>query len=117
MSAFLMGVWVKWTAPQVAQLSVWKERERTPENDEERELFRELFAPLMQQLTWLGFGTHLFILTLGALFAALDARAIWVAWALIAVPLNVISIGHAIRRPRREAEFVSRLAALRAHRA
>lgn len=114
MNATLMRVWLKWTAPQVAQLTVWKTRERTPETEAEREMFRGLFYPLMRKLTWLGFGTHLFVLTMGALLAPLDPRAIWVAWAIILVPLNVVAIAYVTARPKREREFVERLAAMRA---
>lgn len=113
-NAVLMRIWVKWTAPQVKQLAPWLTHERTPETEEERELFRELFSPLMRMLTWLGFGTHLFVLTIAALLAPLDMRAIFVAWIIIAIPLNAIAIWYAIVRPRREREFVRRLAALRA---
>lgn len=114
--ALLMGVWIFWTKPQVAQLAPWMQEDRTPANDEERALYNELFTPLMHKLTWLGFGTHLFVLTIAALVAPLDSRAIWVAWAIILGPLNVIAIWYVTVRPRRERAFVERLAAMRAER-
>ena len=114
LNALLMRVWVRWTGPQVKQLAVWKTPERTPETDDERALFVQLFGPLMRQLSWLGFGTHLFILTMGALFAAVEPRAIWAAWGLILGPLNVVAIAYAVVRPKRERAFVTALAELRA---
>ncbi len=112
-NALLMRVWLTWTAPQVSQLSVWRTRERTPENDAERELFRGLFHTPMRWLTWLGFGTHLFVLTLAAVLAPLDARVIWVAWGIILGPLNAVAIAYAILRPRRERAFLEGMAAMR----
>jgi hypothetical protein len=112
--ALLMRVWVTWTKPQLAQFRPWLTVERTPQNEAERELYRELFTPLMRLLTWLGFGTHLFLLTMAALFAPLDARVIWVAWGVILVPQNAIAVWYSIVRPRREREFEERLAAMRA---
>jgi phosphatidylglycerophosphate synthase len=112
--AWLMWIWSVWTGPQNKQLAPWLERARSPQNEAERELFNRMFRPLMHLGTWLGFGTHLFILTLGALAAPFDARAIWVAWAILAGPLNVIAIYLAIVRPRRERSYIRALEALRA---
>jgi hypothetical protein len=113
-NALLMRVWANWTKPQLNQLLPWLGPERTPQDDAERAAYRELMFPVMRVLSWLGFGTHLFILTMAALLAPLDARAIWIAWGLILGPMNVACVWVAIVRPRRERAFVARLAEMRA---
>lgn len=111
--AMLMWIWWLWTGPQGNQLRPWMSRERTPETEQERELFRSLFRPLMRASTWLGFGTHLFLLSSASLIAAFDARAIWVAWAVILGPLNLVALYVMAARPSRERLFVEGLAEMR----
>ncbi len=60
------------------------------ETDSERQTYRSLFKSNMRAWTWLGFGTHLFLLTASAWIAAWDPRAIWVAWAIMAAPMNIL---------------------------
>ncbi len=113
LSFWVIRLFLGWTETQAPQLRPWLQADHTANSDAERALFRELFRPLMRMLTWLGFGTHLFVLTIGALLAPFDVRAIWVAFAIMVGPLNVMAIGYALVRPRREREFVRRLAAHR----
>jgi hypothetical protein len=112
--ARLMTVWVAWTAPQMKALEPWTAEARTPANEAEREQFRALFRPAMRSLAWVGFGTHLFVLTMAALFAPLDPRAIWVAWALILVPMNVVCAWTELTRAGRVRRLEQSLAEMRA---
>jgi phosphatidylglycerophosphate synthase len=111
--ARVMWAWSVWTGPQSEQLARWMSKERTPQNDTERALFDRLFRPLMQASTWLGFGTHLFVLTVGALIAPWDIRALWVAFAVIVFPMNLVGVYVVAVRPKRERQFVEGLRQLR----
>ena len=68
----------------------------------------------MTVLTWLGFGTHLFLLTLAAVVAAFEPRAIWVAWAVMLGPMNLACLWVVLGRASRERRYQQRLAELRA---
>ncbi len=89
MYAFLMRVFGAWTSSQLGALRPWLEPARTPRNELERTLYLRFFARPMAVLTWLGFGTHLFVLTVAAWLAPLDPRAIVAAWLVILVPMNL----------------------------
>lgn len=90
--AFLMKVFAKWTLPQLGTLKPWLEEKRRPKNDVERELFRTMFKPRMAKMTWLGFGTHLFLLTLACWFAPVRGVSIWAAWFIMAIPMNALCL-------------------------
>jgi phosphatidylglycerophosphate synthase len=112
--ALLMKVWVVWTKPQLGALAPWTLPERRPDNEAERALFVEIFRPPMRVLAWLGFGSHLFLLTVAALVAPLEPRAIWVAWLTMLVPMNVACAWVVATRPGRVRRYLARLAAMRA---
>lgn len=113
LNAFLMGVWAFWTKPQVKAMAPWLEDVRMPNNDGERAVYREVFRPQMRVLSWLGFGSHLFLLTMCGAAAAVDARGIWLAWFVIVVPMNIACLWVTTTRKGRVARFEQRLAALR----
>jgi phosphatidylglycerophosphate synthase len=113
LNAFLMGVWVGWTKPQLRAMAPWLEHARAPQNDVERELYRRLFRPPMRVLSWLGFGSHLFLLTSAALVAPLTPIAIWAAWAIMIVPMNLACLWVVLTRSGRERRYMAELAALR----
>jgi hypothetical protein len=113
-NALLMRVWANWTKPQLAQVRPWLDAERTPQNDAERATYREQMFPVMRVVSWLGFGTHLFLFTMAAVFAPFDPRVIWIAWLIILVPMNIACLWVLVVRPRRERAFVTRLAEMRA---
>ena len=114
LNAFLMKSWAVWTKPQVKAMKPWLDDRRSPRNEDERKLFRELFRPQMRVLTWLGFGSHLFLLTVGAALAPLDPRSIWLSWLVICLPMNVACMWVVATRNGRVRAFEKRLAELRA---
>ncbi len=114
LDSWLMRVWLLWNAPLDAKLRPWSGRDHLPENDAERDVFIALYLPVMRRVSWLGFGTHLFLLTLAAAVAPLDHRAIWIAWGIILGPMNVLALWVTLDRPRREARYVETLATMRA---
>ena len=111
--AALMRLWARWTRPQLATLAPWLEGDRRPRDERERALFRACFGRAMAVLTWLGFGTHLFLLTVAALLAPLEPRAIWAAWLLMLGPMNLLCAWVVLGRARRERAYDAALAALR----
>ena len=112
--ALIMKVWVGWTTPQLKTLRPWAAEERTPRDEGERELYRSLFRPVMAATTWLGFGLHLFILYTSLLVTPWWPEAIWVSWAIIAGPLNLVAFWVVLARRRAEGVFLDQLAAGRA---
>lgn len=112
--AFLMKVFAKWTLPQMGTITPWLEARRRPNTDAERELFRASFKTRMATMAWLGFGTHLFLLTLACWFAPLGGAAIWGAWFVMFGPMNVACIWIVLTQKRAERDFEERLAELRA---
>lgn len=112
--AFLMKVFAKWTLPQMGTLTPWLESKRRPANDAERDLFRAIFRPRMAAMTWLGFGTHLFLLTVACWLAPIGGYAVWAAWFMMFGPMNVVCASIVVTQRRAEREFERRLAALRA---
>lgn len=112
--AFLMKVFVKWTIPQLGVIGPWLEPARRITNEAEREAFRAIFRPRMAAMTWLGFGTHLFLLTLAAWLAPLGGQAIWAAWLVMIVPMNLVCAWIALTQQRAVRAFEARLVELRA---
>jgi len=113
LSALVMRAWVGWTAPQLELLRPWASDERTPRDDDERALYARLFRPVMSATTWLGFGTHLFILYTATLAATWWVEAIWIAWGIIAGPLNLLALWVKRRRRLAERSFLAELASMR----
>lgn len=114
LEALVMKIWIGWTAPQLRQLEPWADDARTPRNDEERRLYRRIFGPIMSATTWLGFGLHLCILYLSLLVTPWWPEAIWLSWAIIAGPLNLVALWVVAARRRAESQFLRELAAGRA---
>jgi hypothetical protein len=112
-NALLMRVFVRWTEPQMRAMSPWLDAKRIPRNEAERQVFVELFSPAMSALTWLGFGTHLFLLTLAAWIAPFEPRVIWGAWMIMLVPMNIACGWVVATKAKREAEYERRLAEMR----
>lgn len=113
-NALLMRVWAFWTRPQIEAMAMWLDDAISPRNDTERQAYREIFAPQMRGYSWLGFGTHLFLLTVAAAAAPWEPRVIWAVWLLMALPMNVLCLWLVLRRRPLEARFRARLAELRA---
>ncbi|MFP6686400.1 MAG: hypothetical protein VB934_16895 [Polyangiaceae bacterium] len=67
----------------------------------------------MRLLSWIGFGTHLFVLTVAAWTVPLDIRGIWIAYAILLGPMNLIAIALELSRKNRERRYEEALAALR----
>jgi hypothetical protein len=111
--AFLMKVFVKWTLPQLGSIEPWLAPHRRIDNESERELFRAILRPRMAAMTWLGFGTHLFLLTVAAWLAPLGGAPIWAAWFVMIGPMNLVCGWILLTQRRAEREFEERLAALR----
>jgi phosphatidylglycerophosphate synthase len=59
---------------------------------EEREIYRDTFLLSMRLWSYLGLGTHLFLLVLSGVLAAFDYRGTFVLWAVMLVPMNVLTI-------------------------
>jgi hypothetical protein len=112
-NAWLMKVWMFWTTPQLEALEPWSDPSRTPRNDAERALFKKMFGRQMRAFTWIGFGTHLFVLGIAALLAPLDSRVVWVAYAVILVPMNLVAVSVLLTRAGRVTRFTAALAAMR----
>ncbi len=111
--AFLMRVFVRWTQPQMRAMAPWLDPVRCPKNEAERVLYRAMFRGPMAVLAWLGFGTHLFVLTLAAWIAPAEPRVIWLAWAVMLGPMNLACLWVVLSKPGRERAFERRLAAMR----
>lgn len=114
LDALIMKIWVAWTAPQLRILRPWATDERTPTDDRERELYARIFGPSMVTTTWLGFGLHLCILYLSLLATPWWPEAIWVSWAIIAGPLNLVALGVVVARRRASRRFLQQLSEARA---
>ncbi len=114
-NAMLMRLWLQWT--QVQRVFHRADPGRglpAARTAEERELYREVFAGHMRAWTFLGFGTHLFILEVSLWLAPWWPHGIWAGWALIGIPLNALCVWLLWRKRRLDALFEERLAALRA---
>ena len=62
------------------------------ETAEEREIYRDGFLASMRLWTYLGLGTHLFLLVTGAVLAVVDSRTVLVAWFVMMVPMNALTL-------------------------
>ncbi len=113
MEALLLQIWANWTKPQQKIMEPWVADARRPRNEEERQLFRTCFRPTMRLLSWIGFGTHLFVLTVAAWTVPLDIRGIWIAYAILLGPMNLIAVALELSRKNRERRYEEALAALR----
>jgi phosphatidylglycerophosphate synthase len=111
--SLILRIWAGWTKAQLKVIAPWLRDERQPRNETERELFCSFFRPAMRWLSWIGFGTHLFVLTLAAWLAPLDDRSIWLAYAILFGPMNVIALAVELSRRRREHRYELALAAMR----
>lgn len=111
--AFLMRVFRNWTLPQLGIIEPWLAPQRRIENEAEREAFRAIFRPRMAAMTWLGFGTHLFLLTLAAWLAPLGSLPIWSAWAIMFGPMNLVCAWNLATQRRAERQFEQKLEELR----
>jgi thiosulfate reductase cytochrome b subunit len=109
----LMKIWIGWTRSQAKTLEAWRQ-DLSPRNDDEREEYRRMYRGTMRAWSWLGLGTHMFLLVLGSLLTPLWANTVWVVWGIMLGPLNLL---HAIlvwRRGRLERRWGARLVELRA---
>ena len=61
----------------------------------------------MRGARWLGFGTHLFVLTLATLGAAISPFAILAGWLVIAGPLNLWGVLVSLRWRRAELGYLA----------
>jgi hypothetical protein len=112
-NSLLMSVWMSWTKPQLKAMAPWLDRERSPQNEAEREAYKRLFRPQMRVLAWLGFGSHLFVLTIAALCAPVFPIAVWIGWGVILGPMNLACLWVVATRGARERSYLAELAALR----
>jgi len=83
------------------------------ENEAECEAYREVYQGHMRAWTWLGFGTHLFVLTVACVVGMWTNWGIWIAWAVVAVPMNLLCAILLRRRADLDGRFFARLEALR----
>lgn len=86
--AWLLRLHAAWTRGQARLIDPWRDLRRRPRDAHDRLRFTSRFRPIVRQARWLGFGTHLFVLTLAGLGAALAPIAIVAAWLVILGPLN-----------------------------
>jgi hypothetical protein len=107
--ALLVRIWVQWTKPQLRALKPWLEPQRSPRDDAERDIYRSFYRRPMRVLSWLGFGTHLFVLTMAAAVTPWDVRAIWVSWLFILGPMNLLCAWVVLTRSQRERRYVTAL--------
>ncbi len=84
------------------------------EIEAERQLFRSIFQAAMRAWTWLGFGTHLFLLTVSAWAGLWGGLGVWVAWGVMLGPMNILCGVLLARRQGLDDRFASELAAMRA---
>ncbi len=110
---FLMNMWLGWTKSHEKTIKPWL-GEMAPRTPPERQLFRQVFRRYMRAWTWLGFGTHLFLLTVAAWLAPLSPWFIWLPWGIILVPMNLWCVLLLWFRARLEQRYAERLEALRA---
>ena len=80
---------------------------------EEREIYRSELLVSMRLWSYLGLGTHLFLLVACALAAAVDPRAPIVVWLLMAGPMNVLTVYLLATDPARRRRALERIRARR----
>jgi hypothetical protein len=108
----LMKIWHGWIGSQQRTFAAWAEL--SPRNEEERQLYIRIFFGYMRWWSWLGLGLHLFMLTVACWLTPLYLQAVWIAWFIMLVPLNLLHGWLVWRRPRLERRFAAELAELRA---
>jgi phosphatidylglycerophosphate synthase len=90
MQAFLVAALMFYMGLQGARSDVAPEaRSWSPERRKE---YRDGTLNHMRRWTWMGLGTHLFVLNLGAIGLCFDVRLIVVIWAVFLIPLNAVCI-------------------------
>ena len=111
-NAFLMSVWIYRTKQYEDLTTPWM-GERQPRNEAERQAFLRTFRGHMRLFTWLGMGTHSFLIFLACLLAPLSAWIIWGMWGVIGIPLNLLCLYLVKTVPRRMDQYTAELRALR----
>lgn len=96
--ALVMRVWSGWTRSQARAIQPWLGC-LTPRDDQEREIFVRLFRTDMRLWSWLGFGTHMILLELMCWLTVWSELAIWVGWAVMLGPMNLLCLVLLFRRP------------------
>jgi hypothetical protein len=81
--------------------------------EDERGLFRSIYRGNMRAWTWLGFGTHLFVLTMSTALATWEPRTIFAGWLLLALPMNVLCGALLARRGELLERYTSELNSMR----
>ena len=109
----LMRIWISWTRSQRKTLQAWY-GDLSPRTAEERDLYRSMYQGYMRAWTFLGLGTHMFVLELAALLTPLWPDVLWVAWGIIVGPLNLLYGLVVWQRGRLERAWRVRLGELRA---
>ncbi len=84
------------------------------ETPAERQLYRSFFRSTMRGWTWLGFGTHLFLLTVAAWAGYWGGAGVWVAWGVMAGPMNILCAVLLARRRKLEERYFKALREARA---
>jgi len=79
------------------------------ETPEERQIYRSFFRGNMRAWTWLGFGTHLFLLTLSAWLGHWGGWGVWIAWGVMLGPMNILCAILLARRSKLEQRFFAAL--------
>ncbi|MBW2454484.1 MAG: CDP-alcohol phosphatidyltransferase family protein [Deltaproteobacteria bacterium] len=79
------------------------------ETPSERQLYRTFFRATMRAWTWLGFGTHLFLLTVSAWAGHWGGMGVWVAWGVMAGPMNILCAVLLARRRELEQRYFDAL--------
>lgn len=111
--AFIVAMWIVWTTPQMKTLEPWIGPARTPQNEAERQLFLQHYLKPMTTMTWLGFGTHLFLVTLACWLAPWEPRSLWVAWFIMLGPMNLACLWVVGTQQARERRYLDDLQQLR----
>ncbi len=79
--------------------------------EEQRQIFRTLYRGNMRMWSWLGLGTHLFLFAVSIAAAVWDPRSIFVVWAIMAGPMNLLCGLLLARRGRLRARLMEQLTA------
>lgn len=88
----LLTVWRAWTRPQLRVLEPWLQPGVLPADDATRRAFVVSFRPIMRAVSWLGFGTHLFLLQVAVAATALWPGSALVAWVIMVLPANLLAL-------------------------
>jgi hypothetical protein len=88
LSAFMAKSFRSFTVAQRKSVQALAD-ERRAHSPAERELYRSIFRPFMRLWSFNGLGTHLFLLTLGTLLAAIEPRAPLAVWTFFVLPMTL----------------------------